>query len=158
MRKPSGSNRPVAKRCHSRLARLSSIPDTIQTSPFHVDTAARPSLKKSNAPVRMREPHGFSNGIVIVSTANGPSSAPRTPLVTILPPQRLLPAPSGIPVTLRLLVNVASASLTSCPSDETTNCKIIVLSCGGTLIKMRLPMLATVAPSLPCKPTITLRP
>ena len=29
---------------------------------------ARPSLKKSNAPVRMREPDGLSNGMVMVAT------------------------------------------------------------------------------------------
>src|SRR5690349_15170052 len=66
--------------------KLPSMPLTIQTSPFHVQIAARwPSLKKSNPPKRIQVCHGFgaSGGGVISSTAKGPSSDPILPRVAM---------------------------------------------------------------------------
>ena len=47
--------RPVAKRFQVIFSSLSSMPETIQTSPDQVQTAARPSEKKSKPPKRIHE-------------------------------------------------------------------------------------------------------
>ena len=61
---------------------LSSMPDTIHTSPSHVESAARlPSEKKSRPPKRMRRFHGLSTGGVSRSRTYGPLPVPSTPLV-----------------------------------------------------------------------------
>src|SRR5687767_1389621 len=82
MRKPSGSNKPAAKRFQESFCNLSSIPETIHTSPFQVESAARPSEKKSIATKRSHDCHGFFSGAVNVSTTYGPPN-PNRPRVMI---------------------------------------------------------------------------
>src|SRR5262249_41187063 len=57
------------------------MPDTIQTSPFQVETAARPSEKKSCAAKRIHDPQGFVSGTVNVSTTYAPLPTPSLPRV-----------------------------------------------------------------------------
>ncbi len=122
------------------------MPDTIQTSPFHVDTAARPSRKKSNAPVRMREPKRFSNGIVIVSTANGPSPVPSEPCVTIGSPHCAARGAVGNAATGSFLVNAGStASRWASSPAVIASCRRSGCSCGGTRNRMRPPWTSSVA-------------
>src|SRR5262245_6612905 len=57
------------------------MPETIHTSPFQVETAARPSEKKSCAAKRIHEFQGFASGTVNVSTTNAPLPTPGVPRV-----------------------------------------------------------------------------
>lgn len=161
MQRPSGSNRPVAKRRHSSRSRSWSMPRTIHTSPFQVDTAALPSAKKSNAAVRMREWNGFSNGIVIVSTANGPSSLPSAPLVTIGSPQRRsggvsfrAGAPSRRIACFRAEAEAdCSTAANSASVPLATRIRRRRTSwCAGTVSRMRAPRPASSGPSAPRNP------
>jgi hypothetical protein len=96
-------------RCHSRRSRRSSMPLTTHTSPFHVVTAARsPPGRKSKAPNRSQERHGFSSGQVNVSTANGPSPRPISPRVVRRSGQR-----GGPPCVQRSSGSGGSAAFTS---------------------------------------------
>src|SRR5271156_2579286 len=67
------------------------MPETIQTSPDQVETAARPSEKKSKPPKRIHDLYGFLNGGVIESTVYAVESLPRTPLVVTVSVKRALP-------------------------------------------------------------------
>src|SRR3954452_2605895 len=79
--KPSGWNIPVAKRFQLSLSSLSSIPETIQTSPWNVQIAARPSGKKSNPPKNVFAFHGLGKDSERMSDTYGALSALRVPLV-----------------------------------------------------------------------------
>src|ERR1041384_6745609 len=60
------------------------MPDTIQTSPLHVQSAARPSGKKSMPVKRNHELYGFCSGAVRVSTTYGPGPFPTLPVVVTI--------------------------------------------------------------------------
>src|SRR5579871_4653582 len=83
MRRPSGSYRPVAKRFQVTFCKFASILETIQTSPFIVQTAHRPSEKKSRAVSRIQALSGLLNGMVIESTTYALLSGERCPGTTI---------------------------------------------------------------------------
>src|SRR5271166_5081423 len=67
------------------------MPETIQTSPDQVETAARPSEKKSKPPKRIHDLYGFLNGGVSESTVYAVLSSPRLPWVVTVSVKRALP-------------------------------------------------------------------
>src|SRR5262245_34884480 len=68
------------------------MPETTQTSPSHVQSAARVmSEKKSNAPTRIFAFHGLLTGSVSTSTTYGVFSLETTPWVMTVSAQRAGP-------------------------------------------------------------------
>src|SRR5262249_20129816 len=73
------------------------MPLTIQTSPLHVEMAARPSEKKSSPPKRIHDLYGFLNGGVSESMVYAVLSSPRLPcVVTVSVKRALAPLVKGV--------------------------------------------------------------
>ena len=80
---------PVAMRVQLNSCGSLLMPSTIQTSPIHVQIAARsPPSKKSKPPRRIQERYGFLSGAVMTSVTNAPGLPIRRGLVLIISNQR----------------------------------------------------------------------